>query len=303
MRPRRIRSGTPPRAPDHVPGWAPRPSRRWSGSWARWWSRRGRATPRGAGPRRPARGAALPDGYVEALRRSGTIEAQGGSRTSRSWSSVAPEFDAAPAGEETSTSSCGRRPGRRRRHPRRRRGLVTLMTLHNAKGLQYPTVFIARLEDGVFPHSRAIDEGGLEEERRLFYVGITRADARPLSHLRPPPGGLRLPELRHAQPLSDEIPADFPRSREDDPPLWSRPGGPAVALGTCRRRAGHRPGPGGWAGPHRSPGVPAGGGRHACRLRRGRRHRGRARRCIVVRFAGDGSERKLMADYAPVTRR
>ncbi len=54
-------------------------------------------------------------------------------------------------------------------------GLVTLMTLHNAKGLEYPTVFIAGLEDGVFPHSRAIDEGGLEEERRLFYVGITRA--------------------------------------------------------------------------------------------------------------------------------
>src|SRR6202035_3704323 len=54
-------------------------------------------------------------------------------------------------------------------------GLVTLMTLHNAKGLEYPTVFIAGCEEGVFPHSRALDEGGLEEERRLFYVGVTRA--------------------------------------------------------------------------------------------------------------------------------
>jgi DNA helicase-2/ATP-dependent DNA helicase PcrA len=54
---------------------------------------------------------------------------------------------------------------------------VTLMTLHNAKGLEYPVVFLTGLEDGLFPLSQSIDfPAKLEEERRLFYVGITRAE-------------------------------------------------------------------------------------------------------------------------------
>jgi DNA helicase II / ATP-dependent DNA helicase PcrA len=58
-------------------------------------------------------------------------------------------------------------------------GVVTMMTLHTAKGLEFPVVFLTALEDGVFPHLRALgDPRELEEERRLAYVGITRARER-----------------------------------------------------------------------------------------------------------------------------
>ena len=58
-------------------------------------------------------------------------------------------------------------------------GVITLMTLHTAKGLEFPTVFLTGMEDGIFPHSRTLGERDeLEEERRLVYVGLTRAQER-----------------------------------------------------------------------------------------------------------------------------
>ena len=58
-------------------------------------------------------------------------------------------------------------------------GVVTMMTLHTAKGLEFPTVFLTGMEDGIFPHSRTLgDKDEIEEERRLAYVGLTRARQR-----------------------------------------------------------------------------------------------------------------------------
>ena len=116
-------------------------------------------------------------GYLEALEAERTIEAQGRIENLEELVNVAVEYDGG-AGDEGSLGEFLQQVALVADADTRTddEGLVTLMTLHNAKGLEYPIVFMIGCEEGVFPHSRALDEGGLEEERRLCYVGITRAE-------------------------------------------------------------------------------------------------------------------------------
>ncbi|MDQ4131333.1 MAG: UvrD-helicase domain-containing protein, partial [Actinomycetota bacterium] len=114
-------------------------------------------------------------GYREALRAERTIEAQGRLENLEELVGVAREYDATadePSAEEFLQQIA---LFSEQDALRDEQGIVTLMTLHNAKGLEYGVVFIIGCEDGVFPHSRAIEAGDVEEERRLCYVGITRA--------------------------------------------------------------------------------------------------------------------------------
>jgi DNA helicase-2/ATP-dependent DNA helicase PcrA len=115
-------------------------------------------------------------GYLEALVKEDTFEAEGRRENLQELSNAMVEFEKATPGEGLE--------GFLERVSLvaeidlydEAEGAVTLMTLHNAKGLEFPVVFIVGMEDGVFPHLRCMGSAqSMEEERRLFYVGVTRA--------------------------------------------------------------------------------------------------------------------------------
>ncbi len=90
-------------------------------------------------------------------------------------------------------------------------GVVTLMTLHTAKGLEFPVVFLTGMEDGTFPHQRSLggDPKELQEERRLAYVGITRARERLHVSRAEVRSAWGAPQFQPASRFLDEIPADL----------------------------------------------------------------------------------------------
>ncbi|MCY7395179.1 MAG: DNA helicase PcrA [Nocardioides sp.] len=105
-------------------------------------------------------------------------------------------------------------------------GVVTLMTLHTAKGLEFPVVFLTGLEDGVFPHSRSLgDQVELEEERRLAYVGVTRAEQRLFISRAVVRSAWGAPSHNPGSRFLDELPVDLVdwRRTEAAQTQWNRP--------------------------------------------------------------------------------
>jgi DNA helicase-2/ATP-dependent DNA helicase PcrA len=133
----------------------------------------------GAGPKRLIEAAASESGYLLELEAERTVEAEGRIENLRELGGVGAEFEArAPEGSLADFLEQVSLVGEQDEYDEEA-GSVTLMTLHNAKGLEFPVVFIIGLEDGVFPHYRSMsDQAELEEERRLLYVGVTRARER-----------------------------------------------------------------------------------------------------------------------------
>jgi DNA helicase-2/ATP-dependent DNA helicase PcrA len=237
-------------------------------------------------------------GYLEALENERTIEAQGRIENLQELVNVAAEYDASEGehslGEFLQQIALIADADEREDDE----GLVTLMTLHNAKGLEYPIVFMLGCEEGVFPHSRALDEGGLEEERRLCYVGITRAErdlyityarARTVFGARTYGAPSR---------FIGEIPAELTDREAQQPRAFGsiRARAAAWSSGATDRASwdAEEPAPAAYrlgedvVHPTFGEGVVTGlepGG------------------IVVIRFSKDRSERKLVADLAPISRR
>ena len=281
--------------PDQSPGSAPRRRRRSGASCRRWC---GCASGWRAAPVGDLLDELLREtGYYDALEAERTIEAQGRLENLQELVRVAREYDA--LAEQGSVGEFLQQIALIADVDSLRddEGLVTLMTLHNAKGLEFPIVFMIGMEDGVFPHSRALDEGELEEERRLAYVGLTRAmrDLTLTYARRRNSFGTHSFGLRSR--FIDEIPREL-TDQEDKQAVgagWA-PGRVASWSNAAAATAEATPDTAGAVFRLGDDVVHAAFGEGVVT---GTEPGG----IVVVRFAGDGSERKLMADYAPIKKR
>ena len=221
-------------------------------------------------------------GYAEALEAERTIEAQGRLENLHELVGVGREY--LQQAQEPSLSGFLQEISLYSDQDaiRGEQSLVTLMTIHNAKGLEFKAVFVIGMEEGIFPHMRSIEEQGVEEERRLAYVGMTRAEERlVLTHATSRSlWGSRTFNLPSR--FLDELPGEGVVVERLRPASWSGHGArdvtprehvPALATGDSVRH--------GTLGEGVVVRIEPGG-------------------VVTVRFADDGAERRLMLEYAPL---
>jgi len=224
-------------------------------------------------------------GYMESLEAERTIEAQGRMENLQELVSVAREWR--EQAQDTTLSSFLQEISLYSDQDAIRgdASLVTLMTLHNAKGLEFRAVYLIGMEEGIFPHSRSIEEQGIEEERRLCYVGMTRAEERlTLLHAssRMLYGG-----RNHNLPsrFLDELPDSHVERERLRPASWSGYNAPRQSRIEPRADV---------------PDLSTGDSVRHSTLGEGVVVRIEPGGLVTVRFADDGSERKLVLEYAPL---
>ena len=228
-------------------------------------------------------------GYLESLEAERTIEARGRIENLEELVGVGREYD--DAAQEPSLSGFLQEISLYSDQDALRSdddggGQVTLMTLHNAKGLEFRAVFVLGMEEGIFPHVRSIEENALEEERRLCYVGMTRAKERlTLTHaMRRSLFGRS--EANLPSRFLDELPQLGVERERLRPASWSDYGARVQREFTPRTDV---------------PDLSTGDAVRHSSLGTGIVTRIEAGGVVTVRFE-DGSERRLMLDYAPLER-